>query len=138
MAKAISIEKRMDIIKHRQNGKSSKNIANWLFLSVRTVERVWSKFKSTGSYAPEPQKSGRKPLVDKEKMKKIVAKINKQPDITINELIEKFDLEISESGLSKKLKKIGLTYKKRHCILMDKNEKMLSKHVHNGEIINII
>ena len=112
MAKPISMEKRMDVIKHKQAGESTEDIAKWLFVSKRTVKRVWDKFAATGSVAPEPQNSGRKPLVGDETMDKIVSKIKEQPDMTLLELIDEFDLPISESALCRRLIKLGLTYKK--------------------------
>jgi transposase len=48
MAIPISNEKRSDIVKHMQAGESKKDIAKWLFVSIRTVKRVWKKFTDTG------------------------------------------------------------------------------------------
>ena len=42
-----------------------------------------------------------------------ITKIEKYPDITLGELREKFELNLSIPALSKKLKKLGFTYKKR-------------------------
>jgi transposase len=103
MARAISNEKRADIIRHMQAGESKENISKWLFICVRTVTRVWNKYTSSGSYKPEPQNSGRKPLVSEEDMEKIVAKIKEVPDMTLLELIEEFNLPISESALCRRL-----------------------------------
>jgi len=38
--------------------------------------------------------------------------IKEKPDITLNELIESLGLSVTESGLSKHMKKLKLTYKK--------------------------
>ncbi len=46
-------------------------------------------------------------------MEKILSKIEKQPDIIINRLIDEFSLPVSEAALSKRLKKAGLTYEKK-------------------------
>jgi len=135
MAKPISIEKRADIVKHMQAGESKKDIAKWLFVSVRTVKRVWKKFTTVGSYEPEPQNSGRKPLVSDETMDQIVSKIREKPDITLLELIDEFDLLISESTLCRRLIKIGLTYKKKLCTRSSNNGKMSPKPVKAGKLI---
>lgn len=121
----ISNEKRADIIKHMQAGENKKDISKWLFVSVKTIKRIWNKFLTTGNYEPEPLNNGRKPKVSEEDMDKIVIKIKEQPDITLEELIEQFELSISKSALCRRLIKIGLSFKKRHCIQMSKNEKML-------------
>jgi len=58
-------------------------------------------------------------------MDAVVAKIKEIPDITLLEIIDEFDLPISESALCRRLINLGLPYKKRHFIQVDKNERML-------------
>jgi transposase len=79
----------------------------------QTVSRVWQQFLTTGNVTPKPKNSGRKPKIASEIMERILSKIEKQPDITLNGLIDKFSLLISAAALSKRLKKEGLTYEKR-------------------------
>jgi len=121
MAKPISSEKRADVIRLMQSGKSKAEIAEWLSISVRTITRVWNKYTKFGSYEPEPQNSGRKPLVSDEIMNQVISKINETPNMTLLELIDEFNLPISQAALSKRLLKLGLTYKKRReCRHIDK------------------
>jgi transposase len=68
---------------------------------------------------------GQKPLITEETMNKVVSRIKEEPDMTLLELIEEFSLPFSESALSRRLTKCGLTYKKRHSIQTDKNVRML-------------
>jgi transposase len=110
--KAIPNEIRMKIIKHKNNGETEKNIAKWLFISKSSVTKIWGKFQSTGNIFPDPR-PGRKPKVTEEEMDKAIAKQAEKPDITINDLIAECELDITESGMSKKLKKRGITFKKR-------------------------
>jgi transposase len=114
MAKPISNDKRAAIVKHMQVGENKENIAKWLFVCVRTVTRVWDKFNATGNYEAAPQNSGRKPAVTPETMEKVVLKIKEMPDMTLLELINEFDLPLSQSALCRRLIKLGLTFKKRH------------------------
>ena len=125
MAKPISNDKREAIVKHMQAGESKEDIAKWLLIHIRTITRVWNKYNTTGSYEPNPHKRGRKPLVTSETMDDVVSKIKEVPDITLLELIDEFDLPISESALCRRLIKLGLPFKKRHSIQTDKNERML-------------
>jgi transposase len=127
MAKPISDEKRADIIRHIEAGKRRADIAEWLFVCLHTVCRVWRKYKSTGRFEPEPPKSGRKPLVSRETMGKVMSKIRETPDITLVEMIEEFDLPISQAALSKRLINLGLTYKKRRSIQARGSAKTLSR-----------
>ena len=108
MAKPISSEKRADIIRHLESGKSKADVAVWLFVCVRTITRIWDKYTRLGSYEPEPQRSGRKALVSAETMSLVMAKIKEVPDMALFELIEEFNLPISQAALSKRLIKLGL------------------------------
>jgi transposase len=123
MAKPTSSEKRADIIKHMRAGETKENISKWLFVGIRTITRIWDKYMKTGSYEPNPPNSGRKPMVSEETMGNIVLAIKETPDMTLLETIDKFNLNISESALCRRLKKVGLTYKKRRFTLKIKTEK---------------
>ncbi|MDR0797892.1 MAG: hypothetical protein LBE70_04160 [Nitrososphaerota archaeon] len=46
-------------------------------------------------------------------MDKVIEKICEQPDITLRELIDEFNLPISQSALCRRLRKHGLTFKKK-------------------------
>jgi transposase len=54
-------------------------------------------------------------------MDQITAKIDCQPDITLKELLEEFNLQISPAALSKRLTKLDYTFKKR--VFIQKNKK---------------
>ena len=66
MAKPISTEKRTDIIKHMQAGESKENVSKWLFITVRTVNRVLKRYNETGSYKALLNGGGQKPLITEE------------------------------------------------------------------------
>jgi len=125
LAKPISNDKREAIIKHKQAGESEANISKWLLIHVITVQRVWKKYVETGNYEPSPLNNGRKPKVSKETMDKVVLKIQEMPDMTLQELIDEFNLGISQAALCKRLIKLGLSFKKRHSIQTGKDGKML-------------
>ena len=124
MAKPITNEKRADIVKHIQAGESKEDVAKWLFITLRTVNRVMKRYHETGCHKALPNAGGQKPLITEETMNLVVSKIKEVPDITLLELIEAFDLPFSESALSRRITRLGLTYKKRHSIQMDENAKM--------------
>ena len=120
----LSEEIREKIIYHKENGAKNKEIVKWLRVSKRSVERIWRLYKEENTIEPKPHKKGRKPAFCSNKLEEIASKIAEQPDITLEELIEYFELNISISALSRKLKKLDLTFKKRHfsqksnCALM--------------------
>jgi transposase len=115
LANPISEEKRKDIIFHKKKGLGNKSIADSLDISERTVLRIWKLFSETESITPKPRRCGMRPAISSEEICKVEEKIKEKPDVTLRELIEVFDLKISESGLSKKLKKIGYTFKRDTC-----------------------
>ena len=117
----LSNEIREKIVKHKQAKETEKNIAKWLIISESSVAKIWSLFKKTGSFLPLERTQGRKPMVSEDEMQAIVIKIKQQPDVTLLDLIEEFHLKISDSALSKRLKKLGYTYKKR--LFIQKNKK---------------
>jgi len=117
MPMPLSREIRERIIYHKKKGATNKEITEWLQVNKRSVERVWKIYKEKNSVEPKEHKRGRKPAFDTEVMDKITAKIKEQPDITLEELVETFDLNISISALCRKLQKLDLTFKKRHSFV---------------------
>jgi transposase len=115
-----SKEIREKIIQHKQNYVNETDIAKWLIINQSTVTKIWALHKQTGSTQPRPRTQGRKPQVTQQTMNKITQKIEHQPDITLKELIEEFNLQISPAALSKRLTKLGYTFKKRAFIQKNK------------------
>lgn len=114
MAAPLSKEMREKIIYHKENGEKEEDIANWLLINKSTVTKIWRLYREENTFENKVYKRGRKPAFCSKKMEQIAAKIKEQPDITLEELVEYFNLNISISALSRKLKKAGLTFKKRH------------------------
>jgi len=115
------------IIYHKENGAKNREIAKWLKITERSVERILKLYREEQTIESKPHKKGRKPAISDDTMEKIKAKIAKQPDITIEELIEHFELNISISALSRKLRKMNLSFKKRHYL-----QKSNSARTRNG------
>lgn len=128
MPKFISDEKRRDILYHKNNGESNKDIAKWLLIGVRSVERVLKMQKETGTIENKIGNCGRKSVISEEQEIKIIYEIKKTPDITLLELIEKLNLQITEGGLSNYLKKRGYSFKKRQHIQQNKTDPMFKKN----------
>jgi transposase len=130
--KYISNEKRADIIFHKQSGKENAVIAEFMRVCVRSVERVWSDFEKYGKSEAKVKNCGRKSSISLEQKIKIIEEIEQNSDITLNELIDKFELKITESGLSKYLKALGLSFKKRQPTQQTKTVQMSNKSVGSG------
>jgi len=124
VVKPISNEMRRNIIAAKQRKETVEQIKKWLNVSESTISRIWNKFKKTGTYEPIPY-TGRRSDIPPEKDNEIRAKIRERPDITASELIEELSLNLTTSGLYRRLAKMGLSYKKRRSIRMDKSERTL-------------
>jgi len=132
MAMPLPNKLREAIVEHKMNGKKEEEIAKWLCISKSSVTKTWALFKRENSVEPRPHNRGRKPAFGQEVMDKIIAKIKEQPDVTLEELIEEFNLNISISALCRKLQKLDLNFKKRHYSRKNSNEKMCKYFDGNG------
>ena len=133
--KPISNDKRSDIIAAKQRGEPVVVIKRWFNVSDSTISRIWTKFKKTGSYLPIPYQ-GRRSDITPERDEKIKARIKENPDITLEQLLSEEKINLSVSGLSRRLSRMGLSYKKRHSTPTDSSEKMLQNKEKHGKICN--
>lgn len=123
--KPISNEKREIIIEAKKRGETTENIIKWVTnVSKSSIDKIWKLFKETGSFQPK-QYVGNNRKISPEQDEQIRAKYKEKPDITLLDLIEELQLNITESGLSKHVCKMGFSYKKRLSTRMGKNVKML-------------
>ena len=124
MAMPLPIKIREAIVLHKMNKEKETDIAKWLCISQSSVTKTWALFKQQNSVEPKPHNRGRKPAFGQDVMDKIIVRIKEQPDVTLEELVEEFNLNISISALCRKLKKLDLNFKKRHYSQKNSNEKM--------------
>ncbi len=69
--------------------------------------------RETGSVATRTSLRGRKRVLSEEDIQNIDQLIQKQPDITINEILEKLQLHVSDETVRKAIIKLGYVYKKK-------------------------
>ena len=113
MPKPYSNDLRKRVIDAKLRGDTEEKIALEKEVCKSTVTKIWSLYRKTGSYQPLPNPSGRKPKLSEEQLSQIKKTIEEQPDITLQELIDEFNLPISISALSKNVRfKLNLHYKK--------------------------
>jgi transposase len=83
-------------------------------------------YSETGSFLPTPY-PGRKPILTSKKWAEVLELVAKEPDKTLEEIIEELSLPIHKSRLSVLLIKAGYSFKKRVFIPPHKTEKMSKK-----------
>ncbi len=83
-------------------------------VSKRQVYRIVKQYRETGSVAVRTSQRGRKPKLTSEDLERVDKAIKEQPDITFGELIERLQLDISESRLGRIVReKLGYSLKKK-------------------------
>ena len=113
MPAPLSNDLRKRIITAKLNGDTEEKIAIEKSVNKSTVTKLWSLYRSTGSYFPRPNPCGRKPSLSPEQLQQIIQAIRQQPDITLRELKEKYALSLSINALSVIIRgKLGFRYKK--------------------------
>lgn len=115
--KPLSNDLRRRIIEAIQaNEESQPEIAERFWVALSTVEKLWHRFRVTGSYQPLPHSGGRQRRLETDE-KLIRAWVAAQPDITLAELSAKVAARknqppVSLSTVSEELRRLKLPRKK--------------------------
>jgi transposase len=113
MPAPLSNDLRKRILSAKEQGHSHAKIAKEMQVSVSAITRLLALRRETGSHEPRALNNGRKPRLDEEALQKIREKIEKQPDISLQELIDELSLPVSVQALCKTINyKLGLRRKK--------------------------
>jgi transposase len=123
MGAPLSMDLRRRIISGYEKGEKVSEIIERLEVSQNAVYSLIRLYKETGDIKPRENKNGRKSKLNDEDLINIQRAISDQPDITLYEIVEKLDLPICISALSRIINnKLNITYKKKQ--FMRKNKKM--------------
>ena len=101
----------------QDNELSQPEIAEHFSVSLSFVEKLWYRFRSTGSFAAWPHGGGRERLLKNDETL-IRALVAEQPDLTLSELSEKVAAQtqnppVALDVLSDELRRLNLPRKKR-------------------------
>ena len=115
--KPISLDLRQRIVSAYEHGEGSQaQIAQRFEVATTTVERLLKQYRETGSL--EPRKQGAPPplVVSEEERACVKAWIEAQPDLTQDQLRERFEEEtgrrVSRRTMGRVRTRLGLTRKK--------------------------
>ena len=109
----LSNEAREMMIKAYEKTGNAKEVAECYGIDVSTVYRLERQKKRTGSVKLRTNQRGRKALLSQEDLSNIDKTIQEQPDITIDEIIKKLNLNASNETVRTAVIKMGYTYKKK-------------------------
>ena len=92
---------------------NAKEIAKYFSVNQSTIYRLVEERARTGSYETRTQLRGRKPILTEKQHQDILELVQKQPDITMKEIIESLNLPVGSKAVRRFLIKQGYTYKKK-------------------------
>lgn len=130
--KPISKEKREIIIAAKERGEKPETIGLWVGVATSSVYKILKLYKESNTLESKPF-LGRRSILTSEQLSKIKETIEKENDITLEELIERLNLPIKKSRLSVILIGMEFSFKKRHFIQKNNNVLMLCKNVPTGK-----
>ena len=106
-------EARALLVEAYEKTGNAKEAAECFAVDKSTVYRLSRQKKATGSVKLRTNKRGRKPSLSPEDLSNIDKVIKEQSDITIDEIIEKLDLHVTNETVRKAVIKMGYVYKKK-------------------------
>ncbi len=92
---------------------NAKEIAECFSVNTSTVYRLEKRMRETGSVETRVSLHGRKPALTQTDIQDIDRLIQEQSDITIHEIREKLQLQVSDETVRKAVVKLGYVYKKK-------------------------
>jgi transposase len=110
--RAIPLPSRQRVIQLYEQGKSTRDIAEYFGFCVAAVRRVRQQFKQRGTLQPQTHLCGRKTLLTDRRKARLQKLVAAQPDATLAELGARLDRPFRTSTMDLWLRKLGLTYKK--------------------------
>lgn len=96
-----------------EQAHDAQTVAKYFQVSTSTVYRLSGQMKKTGGIDLQTSQRGRKPALTEEDLKSIDQRITAQPDITIDEIIEKQGLSVRNETVRKAVVRLGYVYKKK-------------------------
>ncbi len=112
--KILTNEERNRLVDAYGRMRKAKILAEAYDVSERTVFRLVAQKNSKGSVELQTSKRGRKPKISENDLQKITETIIEEPDITLQEILDKLHLSCTVPTLCKIIRhKLGFTRKKK-------------------------
>jgi transposase len=122
MRKTLSLDLRERIVgAYDAKEGTREEVANRFKVSVGMVKKLLSQRAKTGELAARHRFSGRKARLMPLHGAQLKSLVAKQPDATLAEMKQGLGLSCTVAAIHVILTKLGLTYKKRRCMQLNKN-----------------
>ena len=103
----------------RQEG-TRLDIAVRYRVSLGMVKKLLQQRRCLGDIRPRHYRSGRKPMIHPSHDQQMRTLLGRKPDLTLRELRQAVGLKCTLPAIHYALQRLGLTYKKRHSMLVSK------------------
>lgn len=110
--RSIPVPVRERILQLYEQGKSTREIADFSGFCVAAVRRVRQQFKARGTLKPQTHLCGRKTLLSAARKARLQKLVSRQPDATLAELGARLDRPFGTSTVDVWLRRLGLSCKK--------------------------
>lgn len=133
MGVAYSQDLRDRILKARDEGMPTAQVARVFHVSTAWVRRVMQRRREKGQISPLPRGGATVIKIDLHKLRQLVAQ---QPDATTRELHQRLGVVCSLSAVDMALRRMGLSFKKRRCMPPSRIDPTWLNDAGSGEAIN--
>ena len=109
----LSEDTKERIYKAYINTNNPREVAKYFSIAKSTLYRIVKQYKETGNFKIRTSQRGRKSLLTKTDIEAIKREIEKQPDVTMNEIKERLNLSVHPETIRKKVIELGFRRKKK-------------------------
>jgi transposase len=121
MKKPISLDLRERIVEAYERKEGTREeVAKRFKVSLGMVKKLMQQHSRTGDLRPRYRFCGRKAKLLLQHGGALKALVAKEPDVTLEEMKERLGLACTVAAIHQVLAKLGLTYKKRHSMQLNK------------------
>ena len=109
----LSEDSKWRILKAVQRKEKVTEIARMFGITRGSVYDIVNQYKETGNLEIRTNQRGSKPKLDKEQLEEIRQAVTGNPDITLSEIKDKFNLPVTTECIRQKLHEMGFRRKKK-------------------------
>lgn len=129
----ISLDLRERIVEACDNKEGTQaEIAKRFKVSLGMVKKLLKLRKKYGEIGPRYHSQGGRRKISQEQEAALAKLVASEPDLTLEELREALNLDCTVQAVHYALRRLGLTYKKRHSEQANAREKTSLRGAKNG------
>lgn len=131
--RTLSLDLRERILSSYDNDEGTREqIARRYRVSLGVVKKLIQQRRHTGDIRPRHHHSGRKPVIVDTHRRQMRTLLGKKPDLTLRDLRQALGLNCTLPAIHYVLEDMGLTYKKRRSVPVNKTDRTSRGRVGRG------